>query len=108
MCTLRIAYDFRILCLQSENNIQQYFNQDKSINYQTLNNYVSDANQMQTVQTIDKSTEHHQNSNCINLKEFLDDTELLKTANQGDTNNSINAPDIILTAGMSKVDKVSW
>lgn len=77
------------------------------MNYQTLNNYVSDANQMQTVQTIDKSIDQRQNSDCINLKQFLDDAELLKSANQGNTNNPDNTPDIILTSGTNKVDKVN-
>lgn len=68
---------------------------------------MSEANQMQTLQTLDKSVDQHQNSDCINLKQFLEDTELLKSTNQNNTNCSNNTPDLVLTVGSNKGNKVN-
>ncbi|KAJ8911146.1 hypothetical protein NQ315_004436 [Exocentrus adspersus] len=99
--TLRIAYNFRLLCLQSENNLQSYFNQDK-INYQSINDYVPNTNQLHTTQTPDRLNNEHQNSECLNIKQFLDDTKLQEIGN----NNSNSTPDLILIARSNgKIDK---
>ncbi|KAJ8942570.1 hypothetical protein NQ318_010378 [Aromia moschata] len=96
LCTLRVAYDFRLQCLQSENEIQRYFNQN-------LNNFVSNSAQIQIAHNGQKPYSQQQNSDCLNLKQILDEAELLKCPSRED--HRVDAPDLIMTAGLEKYEK---
>ncbi|KAK9717957.1 Zinc-finger associated domain (zf-AD) [Popillia japonica] len=114
---LRIAYDFRILCLQSDNTLQQYLNEPKDItnvptyaditNFELANNIVTlDTNTLRTDKPLESST-----SELLNLKHFLDGTvHITKPAMvTSDSHNSRSAAldlDSVATVGFVKNNKI--
>ncbi|GJQ74995.1 hypothetical protein Trydic_g9617 [Trypoxylus dichotomus] len=110
---LRIAYDFRILCLQSDNTLQQYLNQQKITttvqtydvtNFELTTNVMSlQANSIASEKTLDQQT-----SDLLSLKHFLDNEEVLaKSSNAiNEIQHSRSAtPDSVATAGFARCDK---
>ncbi|RZC39554.1 zf-AD domain containing protein, partial [Asbolus verrucosus] len=112
-CTekLRIAYDFRLLCIHSENASQQYFSQEKITSYTNLDDYqLTNTIQIQNIQNniIEPPTKvnAHQNNEYLNLKQFLDEEELSKSSKCIENSRS-TSPDSVATTGFARYEKIT-
>lgn len=105
MCTdkLRIAYDFRILCLESDAALQQCFANDKGVILHSYSEY-----QIPQQQILKQPTDSQQQSNDF-IQNLLGSSELepSKSVNTSLLENSRSTtPDSVATTGFARFDKV--
>lgn len=108
---LRIAYEFRILCLQSDDTLQQSFCQDKGLSmepYSTvmLNDYITAPPSEQFVEN-SISKPDSQTTDFLNIRELLEaEDELTKSSHHAETSRS-ESPDSIATTGFARFENKS-
>ena len=105
-CTekLRVAYDFRLMCIHSENTSQQYFGQDKVTSYTNLDDYQLTS----TIHIQNNIIEHPQKENTSANSDYLsllDEETISKSTKQVENSRSVS-PDSVATTGFARYEKV--
>lgn len=103
---MRIAYEFRIQCLQSDDTLQQSMCHDKGLSLQTFSNVMlGEYNIAPPVQPFVEnslSKSDSQNTDFLNIKDFLEnEDDLSKSSNHPSRSES---PDSIATTGFARYE----
>lgn len=109
---LRIAYDFRNSCLQSDQTLQRYMNQlQEEVKQTSASRSLMTPTKFEfsmssgSQDSISNTTEDAQNGEYLPLKHFLDnDEDISKTETflAAENNAEINKPETFLTACVSR------